>query len=331
MEVCVRCKYVFGVVAIAATWLGISTTWAADAASSYPNRPLRMVVPFAPGGTLDFIGRVLAEKLADRLGKPIVVDNRGGANGIIGSEIVARTIPDGHTLLVVPAGFAVNPSLVRKMPYDTVRDLAPIGILGDSFYVMVIPASLPANTLKDFIAYARARPGQLSYASTGTGALTHLAAELFKMMAGVDMTHVPYKGGGALMPDLLAGRVVAFFGTMPTVAPQVRSGKLRALAVSTAKRVSAAPEIPTFIEAGLPGYEVAGWFGVLTTGRTPQVIVQRLESELRAILNDADARDRFLKQGMEVEHRSAAEFAKLIRSESAKWQKVIKAAGIQPE
>jgi len=327
----VRCKYVFGVVAIATTWLGMSTTWAADAASSYPNRPLRMVVPFAPGGTLDFIGRILADKLADRLGKPIVVDNRGGANGIVGSEIVARTIPDGHTLLVVPAGFAVNPSLVRKMPYDTVRDLAPIGILGDSFYVMVIPASLPASTLKEFIAWARARPGQLSYASTGTGALTHLAAELFKMMAGVDMTHVPYKGGGALMPDLLAGRVVAFFGTMPTVGPQVRSGKLRALAVSTAKRVSAAPEIPTFIEAGLPGYEVAGWFGVLTTGGTPQVIVQRLESELRAILNDPDARDRFLKQGMEVEHRSAAEFAKLIRSESAKWQKVIKAAGIQPE
>jgi len=327
----VRCKYVFGVIAIAATWLGITTTWAADAASSYPNRPLRMVVPFAPGGTLDFIGRILADKLADRLGKPIVVDNRGGANGIVGTEIVARAIPDGHTLLVVPAGFAVNPSLVKKMPYDTVRDLAPIGVLGDSFYVMVIPAGLPAGTLKEFIAWARARPGQLSFASTGAGAITHLAAELFRMMAGVDMTHVPYKGGGALMPDLLAGRVVAFFGTMPTVAPHVRSGKLRALAVSTAKRVNAAPEIPTFIEAGLPGYEVAGWFGVLTTGRTPQAIVQRLESELRAILSDADARERFLKQGMEVEHRSAAEFAQLIRSESAKWQKVIKAAGIQPE
>ena len=326
-----RLKHLYGVVAIVATFLGVGATRAADVPSSYPNRPLRLVVPFAPGGTVDFIGRIVADKLGQRLHQPIVVDNRGGANGIVGSQIVARAIPDGHTLLVVPAGFAVNPSLIKQMPYDTVRDLAPIGILGDSFYVMVIPAGIPASTLKDFIAWARARPGQLSYASTGTGALTHLAAELFKIMAGVDMTHIPYKGGGALMPDLLAGRVVAFFGTMPTVAPHVRSGKLRALAVSTAKRVSAAPEIPTFIEAGLPGYEVAGWFGLLTTGRTPSAIVQRLESELRIILNDADARDRFLKQGMEVEHRSAAEFAKLIRSEGTKWQKVVDAAGIKPE
>ena len=324
-------KHLYGFVAIAATFLSVGATRAADVPSSYPNRPLRLVVPFAPGGTLDFIGRIVADKLGQRLHQPIVVDNRGGANGIVGSQIVARAIPDGHTLLVVPAGFAVNPSLIKQMPYDTVRDLAPIGILGDSFYVMVIPAGIPASTLKDFIAWARARPAQLSYASTGTGALTHLAAELFKIMTGVDMTHIPYKGGGALMPDLLAGRVVAFFGTMPTVAPHVRSGKLRALAVSTAKRVSAAPEIPTFIEAGLPGYEVAGWFGLLTTGRTPSAIVQRLESELRIILNDADARDRFLKQGMEVEHRSAAEFAKLIRSEGTKWQKVVDAAGIKPE
>jgi tripartite-type tricarboxylate transporter receptor subunit TctC len=327
----VRFKHLCGVVAIVATFLGIGTTWATEVRSSYPNRPLRMVVPFAPGGTLDFIGRILADKLGQRLGQPVVVDNRGGANGIVGSEIVARAIPDGHTLLVVPAGFAVNPSLMKQMPYDTVRDLAPIGILGDSFYVMVIPAGIPPTTLKEFIAWAKARPGQLNFASTGTGAITHLAAELFKIMAGVDMTHIPYKGGGALMPDLLAGRVVAFFGTMPTVAPQVRSGKLRALAVSTPKRVSAAPDIPTFIEAGLPGYEVAGWFGVLTTGRTPPAILQRLESELRVVLEDADARDRFLKQGMEVEHRSAAEFAKVIRSEAAKWQKVVKAAGITPE
>lgn len=323
--------YVVGVVAIAAMFLGVGATRAADVSSPYPNRPIRLVVPFAPGGTVDIISRIVADKLAARLGQPIVVDNRGGANGIVGSEIVARAIPDGHTLLVVPAGFAVNPSLKKQMPYDTQRDLAPIGILGDSFYVMVIPAGIPANTLKDFIAWAKARPGQLNYASTGTGALTHLAAELFKIMAGVDMAHIPYKGGGALMPDLLAGRVVAFFGTMPTVGPQVRSGKLRALAVSTAKRLSTAPEIPTFIEAGLPGYEVAGWFGLLTTGRTPPAILQRLERELRSVLSDADAKDRFLKQGMEVEHRSAAEFAMLIRSEFAKWQKVVNAAGIRPE
>lgn len=324
-------KLVFGGLAFAAMLLGAAATWAAEVAAPYPNRPLRLVAPFAPGGTLDILGRILADKLAERLGQAIVVDNRAGANGIVGSEIVARALPDGHTLLVVPAGFAVNPSLRKQMPYDTQRDLAPVGVLGDSYYVMVIPASVPATTLKEFIAWAKGRPGQLNYASTGTGALTHLAAELFKLMAGVDMTHVPYKGGGALMPDLLAGRVVAFFGTMPTVGPHIRSGKLRALGVSTARRVSTAPELPTFIEAGLPGYEVSGWFGLLTTGRTPPAIVQRLERELRAVLNDADAKERFLKQGLEVEHRSAAEFAALIGSEFAKWRKVVQAAGITPE
>ncbi|MCC6533160.1 MAG: tripartite tricarboxylate transporter substrate binding protein [Burkholderiales bacterium] len=319
------------IVAVVALWIGMGAAGAADVPASYPNRPMRMVVPFAPGGTVDIIGRIVADKLAERLGQAVVVDNRPGANAIVGSEIVARALPDGHTLLVVPAGFAVNPSLRKQMPYDTQRDLAPVGILGSSFYVMVITAAIPANNLREFIAWAKARPGQLSYASTGTGALTHLAAELFKSAAGVDMTHVPYKGGGALMPDLLAGRVVAFFGTMPTVAPQVRSGKLKALAVSTAKRPSTAPEIPTFIEGGLPGFEVAGWFGMLTTGRTPSAIVRRLDDELRAVLHEADAKERFLKHGMEVEHRSAAEFAALLVREVAQWRKVVGAAGIKPE
>jgi len=324
-------KQATAVIALATLMSIGGTVGAADVSQTYPNRPLRMVVPFAPGGTLDIIGRILADKLAERLGQAIVIDNRGGANGILGAEIVARAPADGHTLLVVPAGFAVNPSLVKHMPYDTQRDLAPIGVLGDSYYVMVIPASIPAMNVKEFIAWAKARPGQLSFASTGTGAITHLAAELFKLMTGVDMTHVPYKGGGALMPDLLAGRVVAFFGTMPTVAPHVRSGKLRALGVSLARRVGSAPEVPTFIEAGVPGYEVSGWFGLLTTGKSPPATLQRLERELRAVLSDADAKDRLLKQGLEVEYRSAAEFAVLIRNEAAKWHKVVQAAGIKPE
>jgi len=326
-----RSKRWTAAIALAALATASGGAAAADASVSYPNRPLRLLVPFTPGGTVDIIGRIVADKLADRLGQAIVIDNRAGANGIVGTEIVARAIPDGHTLLVIPAGFAVNPSLVKQLPYDVERDFAPVGILGNSFYVMVIPASVPASNLKEFIAWAKARPGQVNYASTGTGSIPHLAGELFKIAASVDMAHIPDKGGGALMPDLLAGRVSAFFGTMPTVGPQMRTGKLRALAVSTAKRASTVPELPTFAEAGLPGYEVAGWFGLLTTGRTPRATLERLDKELRAVLNDADAKDRLLKNGMEVEHRPAGDIAALLRTEIAKWQKVVKAAGIKPE
>ncbi|MBI2294350.1 MAG: tripartite tricarboxylate transporter substrate binding protein [Betaproteobacteria bacterium] len=314
-----------------AALLSVCSAQAAGPGQPYPNRPMRLVVPFAPGGTVDIIGRIVAAKLSERLGQPIVVDNRGGANSMIGSEIVARASPDGHTLLIVAAGFAVNPSLQRNMPYDTERDLAPIGLLGNSFYVMVIHAGIPANTVSEFIAWAKSRPGQVNYASTGLGSPPHLAAELFKISAGVDMTHIPYKGGGALMPDLLAGRIATFFGTMATVAPHVHSGKLRALAVSTAKRATTAPELPTFIESGLAGYEVAGWYGLLAPGKTPRAIVNRLDTELRAVLDEADSKERFLKHGMEVEHKSAAAFAALIRSEIAKWQKVVRRAGIKPE
>lgn len=303
----------------------------AQAAAGYPERPVRLVVPFAPGGTNDVIGRIVAEKLAARLGQPFVVDNRAGANSVVGSEIVAGANPDGHTLLIVAAGFAINPSLRRKLPYDTVRDFAPIGLVGGGPYLMVVHPSVPAKTVNEFITWVKARPGQVNYASVGVGSPPHLAAELLKITAGIDMQQIPYKGGGAVLPDLIAGRVSMFFGSISTLQPHVQTGKLRAIAVTTVQRATAMPELPTFIEAGLAGYEVNGWYGLLAPGKTPRAIVSRLNAELREVLADADTRQRFQQRGMDPAPGPAQEFAALIRSEMAKWAKVIRAAGIKPE
>jgi tripartite-type tricarboxylate transporter receptor subunit TctC len=300
-------------------------------AAAYPDRPVRFVVPFAPGGTNDILGRVVAEKLSQRMGQPFVIDNRAGANSIVGTEITARASPDGYTIMIVAAGFAVNPSIVRKLPYDTERDLAPIGLVAGGPYLMVINASIPAKTVAEFTAWAKARPGQVSYASVGVGSPPHLAAELYKLAAGLDIQHVPYKGGGAVIPDLLAGRVAMFFGSIATLRPHVQSGKLRAIAVTTPRRSSAMPDVPTFVESGLRGFDVTGWYGLLAPGRTPRAIVTRLNTELRSVLDDPDTRQRFTSQGMEPMPSTPEQFATLIRSEMAKWAKVIRAAGIKPE
>lgn len=303
----------------------------AQGAARYPERPVRLVVPFAPGGTNDVIGRIVGEKLAARLGQPFVVDNRAGANSVIGSEIVAGAAPDGHTLLIVAAGFAINPSLRRKLPYDTLRDFAPIGLVGGGPYLLVVHPSVPAKSVKEFVDWAKARPGQVNYASVGVGSPPHLAAELLKITAGVDLNHIPYKGGAAVLPDLIAGRVSAFFGSISTLKPHVDSGRLRALAVTTVRRAPAMPDLPTFIESGLKGYEVDGWYGLLAPGKTPAAIVNRLNTELRDVLNEPETQERFLQRGVEPAPGSAQEFGALIKSEIAKWAKVIRAAGIQPE
>lgn len=308
---------------------GISLAQAAPA--GYPSRPVRLVVPFAPGGTNDVIGRIVAEKLSDRLGQPFVVDNRAGANSVVGSEIVARATPDGHTLLIVAAGFAVNPSLRKKLPYDTLRDFAPVGLVGGGPYLMVVHPSVPAKTVNEFVGWVKSRPGQVNYASVGLGSPPHLAAELLKATAGIDMQHVPYKGGGAVLPDLIAGRVSLFFGSISTLGPQVQGGKVRAIAVTTTRRSSAMPDVPTFIESGLAGYEVNGWYGLLVPGKSPRAIVNRLNAELRHVLNDADTRKRFAQRGMDPLPGTAEQFAALIRSEIPKWAKVVRAAGIKPE
>ena len=299
--------------------------------ASYPSRPVRLVVPFAAGGTNDILGRIVADKFAERLGQPFIADNRAGANTVVGSEIVARATPDGHTLLMVSASIAVNPSLVRKLPYDTERDFSPVGLVAGGPYLMVIHPAVPAKSVSEFIAWAKAQQGRVNYASTGSGSPPHLCAELLKITAGIDMQHIPYKGGGAVLPDLIAGRVSMFFGSIATLKQHVDSGRLRAVGMSTTQRAAAMPDVPTFIESGLAGYEVNGWYGVLTTGKTPRAIVERLNSALRQILTDADTRAQFLKNGLDPTPTSADEFAKLLRTEIIKWAKVVKAANIKPE
>ena len=313
----------------------VALSFATDAAlaqtAKYPARPVRLVVPFAAGGTNDILGRIVAEKLAERFGQPFVADNRAGANTVVGSEIVARATPDGHTLLIVSASIAVNPSLVRALPYDTLRDFAPIGVVAGGPYLMVIHPAVPAKTVGEFIAWVKSQQGKVNYASTGTGSPPHLAAELLKITAGIDMQHIPYKGGGAALPDLIAGRVSMFFGSIATLRPHVDSGRLRAVGMTTAQRSAAMPDVPTFIESGLAGYEVNGWYGLLTTGKTPRAIVERLSATLRQILNDPETRAQFVKNGLDPAPGSADEFARLLSAEIVKWASVVKAAGIKAE
>ena len=313
----------------------VALSFATDAAlaqtAKYPARPVRLVVPFAAGGTNDILGRIVAEKLAEKFSQPFVADNRAGANTVVGSEIVARATADGHTLLIVSASIAVNPSLVRALPYDTLRDFAPIGMVAGGPYLMVIHPAVPAKTVGEFIAWVKSQQGKVNYASTGTGSPPHLAAELLKITAGIDMQHIPYKGGGAALPDLIAGRVSMFFGSIATLRPHVDSGRLRAVGMTTAQRSAAMPDVPTFIEAGLVGYEVNGWYGLLTTGKTPRAIVERLSATLRQILNDPETRAQFVKNGLDPTPGSAEEFARLLSAEIVKWASVVKAAGIKPE
>ena len=303
----------------------------AQGASGFPDRPIRLIVPFAPGGTNDVAGRIASEKMSQRLGQPFVVDNRPGANMVIGCEIAAKAAPDGYTMLIVAAGFSVNPSLRKQLPFDTLRDFAPVGLVGGGPYLMVIHPSIPARTVTEFAAWARAQKGQASYASVGAGSPPHLASELYKLMGKFDMTHVPYKGGGAAMPDLLSGRVSSFFGSITTLKPQTDAGKLRAVAVTTAERSPAMPDVPTFIESGFRGYELNGWYGFVVPAKTPRAIVSRLNAALRESLNDPDLLKRFAQGGMDPLPGTPEQFSALIRSEMGKWAKVLKAAGIQPE
>ncbi len=298
---------------------------------AYPNRPIRLVVPFAPGGTNDIVARTVGDKLTERLKQPFVIDNRGGANSIVGCDIVAHSIPDGYTLIIVAAGFAVNPSLRLKLPYDSERDFAPIGMVVGGPYLMVVHPSVPAKTVSEFVAWAKSRAGKVNYASTGAGSPPHLAAEMFKLTSGIEMQHVPYKGGGAVLPDLISGRVDMFFGSIATLHTQIQAGKIRPIAVTTLQRSGAMPEIPTFIESGIAGFEVNGWYGLLAPGKTSPAIVSRLNAELRQVLSEPDTRERLLKQGMDPAPGTSSEFAGIIRKEIAKWAKVVQAAGIQPD
>lgn len=301
-------------------------------AANYPERPLRIVTPFPAGSVTDVIARPLATKLSEAWGQPVVVDNRAGAGGGVAAEIVAKAAPDGHTLLVGANGpNAVNPSLFKNLPYDSQRAFAPITLTNSMNNLLVTALSVPAKSVRELIELAKARPGKLSYASPGIGSTPHLAGELFKSMAGVDMVHVAYKGAAQYLIDMMAARMdLCICGTAALT--HTRAGRLRLLGVSAAKRDPTMPEVPTIAEAGLPGFEVVGWFGLLTTAGTPVPVVQKLHAETLQILALPEIKSNYLNAGMHtVTSASPAEFAAYIRSERDKWAKVIKAANIRIE
>jgi tripartite-type tricarboxylate transporter receptor subunit TctC len=300
-------------------------------AQPYPARAVRFVVPSAPGGGTDITARVVAPKVSEYLGQQVVVENRPGAGTMIGGEMVARAAPDGYTLLVGISTLAINPAMYRKVPYDALRDFAPITQLVTTANMLVVHPSLPARSVKDLIAFARARPGQIQYASAGVGTNPHLSVELFLSMAKLRMVHVPYKGSGQGIVDVVAGHVPVMMPSVPTALVQTKSGRLRGLGVTGAKRSGAAPDVPTIDEAGLPGYEASQWFGMLAPTGTPREILTRLHAEITRALRADDVRSRLTGEGLEPVGSKPEEFAAFIRSETTKWAKVVKDAGIQPE
>ena len=307
-------------------------TAAATPAQQYPTKPVRMVIGFAPGGGTDIIGRIVAQKLAEGLGQPVLPDNRGGASGQLGAEIVAKAPPDGHTIMMAHiAAIAILPSLVPKLPYEPSRDFAPISLVAIGPNLLVVHPSLPVKTVKDLIAFAKSRPGQLQYATSGAGTIQHLAGELFKLNARVDLLHVPYKGSGPALVDVMAGQVHMIFDSVPAVLPHVKSGRLRAVAVTSAKRFSLLPDIPTVSEGGLPGFDMNTWWGLVAPAAVNKDIVARLYAETVKLLKQNDVREKIAFAGAEIVGSSPDEFAAFIRSERAKYAKVIAAANIKPE
>jgi len=316
---------------LAAT-LAILTPHAAAAADAYPARSIRFVVAFPPGGGTDIIARSIAQKLAERLAQQVLVDNRPGAGGNIGTDIVAKSAPDGYTMLMGSAGpLAINASLFASMPFDPVRDLAPVTLAASTPNVLVVHPSLKAATVKELIALARTRPGEINFASSGHGTPAHLAGELFNAMAGVKLMHVPYKGAAPALADLLGGQVQLMFSTMPPALPHVKDGKLRALAVTSLKRSRATPDLPTVDEAALPGFDANTWHGVVLPAGTPPAIIARLNREIVAILHLHDIVERLSSQGAEALGSTPEEFAAYIRSETLKWAKVVRDSGAKAE
>jgi tripartite-type tricarboxylate transporter receptor subunit TctC len=304
----------------------------AAGAQNYPNKPVRFIVPFAAGGGSDFVARVVAQKFNEAFGQPLVVDNRGGAGGAIGTELAAKSAPDGYTLLLGSAGpLAIQPGLTARLPYDPLKDFAPITLVTSIPYVLVVHPSLPVKSVRELIALAKAKPGQLNFASPGNGTTTHLATELLKMLAKIDVVNVPYKGVAPAVTDLLAGQVQFMSGDLSTVMPQVKAGRLRALAVTGANRSPQAPELPTVAEAGVPGYEAIGWFAVLAPAATPRDLVTRLNAVIVKGVTEADARERLAALGGDVVANTPAEFAARIRDDLAKWSALIKTIGLKPE
>jgi tripartite-type tricarboxylate transporter receptor subunit TctC len=309
--------------------LAAATT--ANAQTPYPNRPVRVVVPSSAGGGSDIIARTLMPKLSERLGQQIVIENRAGAGTMIGGDVVAKSAPDGYTLLMGIATLATNPAIFRKVPYNALTDFAPITMVLSAPNILVVHPSLPVKNLKDLMWFAEARPGQLNYASSGTGTNPHLCMELLLSMAKLKMVHIPYKGSAPAMIDVVGGQVAVTMATMLTGIPHVRSGRLRGLGVTSAQRTAVARDVPTIAEAGVPGYEAVQWYGVLAPAHTPKEIVARLHRELTAILGSPEIKERFAADGGDAGGNTPEEFGRFIKLETEKWARVVKSAGIKPE
>jgi tripartite-type tricarboxylate transporter receptor subunit TctC len=302
----------------------------ASMAQTYPTHPIRLIVPFPPGGSNDIVGRMVATQLGERLGQPVVVDNRGGAGGTIGTDIAAKAAPDGYTLLLVSVAHAFNPAMYKKLPYDPEKSFAPIGMVGAGPVALMVNPAVPVHSVKELIELAKAKPGQLNYATAGIGSFQHLASELFKLQTGVDMVHVPYKGGGPAMMDTIAGQAQINMASLIQVIPHAKSGKLRLLATSGTKRSALFPDVPTVAET-VPGYDATNWWGLIAPAGTPQPVIAKLSSELEALLRSDETRKRVESEGADVIRMTPAEFGRFISEEMQKWAKVVKQAGIQAE
>jgi tripartite-type tricarboxylate transporter receptor subunit TctC len=301
----------------------------AAAQQAFPTKPIRFILPNAPGGSNDVVARIIGEKMTANWGQQVVVDSRPGGNNVIAAEALLRSTPDGHTILLITAAHAINPLLLPDQPYDAIKDFAPVATLVGTQYILVLNAAVPANNLRDFIALAKSKPGQLNAAGSNTGGIQHLALELFNLVAGVKLQHVPYKGGGPGMIDLVAGQVQAAFNNAITVTPHIRSGKIKAVGVSGETRLPVLPQVPTFAEAGLPAYGARNWFGVVAPARTPKDTVQKLANEIARILALPDVKEKLANQGVEIFITGPDPFAAFIKTETAKYARIIKAANIR--
>lgn len=301
-------------------------------AQGYPAKPIRIVVPFAPGGATDLIARVVGQKIGDSMGQQVTIENRLGASGMIGADHVAKSPPDGYTLLMAStAEIAINPSLYPKMTYDPAKDLAPVTLAGVTPLILVVNPGSPAGSVAELVAHAKAKSGSLSYASAGNGSVQHLSGELLKMLTSIDMVHVPYKGAAPALSDLLGNQVGLFFSGMPPAMPHVKSGKLRALAVTTSKRSPAAPDVPTMAEAGVAGFDISNWFGVFAPAGTPDDVLNKLNAEIVKALALPDVKERLSSQGAETVGNTRGEFTAFIRAEMVKYEKLIRMSGAKPE
>jgi len=305
--------------------------FAAAPAADYPVKAIRLVVPFAPGGSNDIMARIVAQQFTENMKQQVVVDNRGGASGVIGTDIVAKAPPDGYTVLMMSLTFAVNPSLYKKLPYRTEKDFTPVTLVASAPLMLVDNPSIQATSVKDLIAYAKANPGKLNFGSGGPGTTPHLAGEMLKMMAGLQIMHIPYKGGGPALADLIGGQIQLMLENIPSTLPFVKGGKLRALAVSSLKRSALVPDLPTLDEAGLKGYEIVGWNGLFVPAGTPRAIVARLHAETLKALANPTVKERLVGMGADAVGNTPAEFAAFVHAEIGKWAKVVQTAGLKVE